>query len=85
MTLTDLAALAGLFASAFVAATILPMQSEAVLAGQKLDDDVIGKAALTAAAEARPIDDHRASAEYRRDMVAVLVKRAIKQAVGSRS
>ena len=60
-------------------------KAEAVLAGQKLDDDVIGKAALTAAAEARPIDDHRASAEYRRDMVAVLVKRAIKQAVGSRS
>ena len=33
MTAADLAALAGLFASALLAATILPMQSEAVLFG----------------------------------------------------
>ncbi len=33
MTLADLAAYGGLFASAFLAATILPLSSEAVLAG----------------------------------------------------
>jgi carbon-monoxide dehydrogenase medium subunit len=60
-------------------------RAEAVLKGQKLDDNLIEKAARTAAGEARPIDDHRASAEYRRDMVEVLVRRAIKQAIGSRS
>jgi len=60
-------------------------RAEVVLKGQKLDDNLIEKAARTAAGEARPIDDHRASAEYRRDMVEVLVRRAIKQAIGSRS
>jgi len=58
--------------------------AEAVLNGQKLDDRLIEKAALTAAGQSKPIDDHRASAEYRRDMVEVLVKRAIKQAIGSK-
>ena len=60
-------------------------KAEATLRGKKLDDNIIEKAAQTAAGEARPIDDHRASAEYRRDMVEVLVKRAIKQAIGGRS
>jgi CO/xanthine dehydrogenase FAD-binding subunit len=60
-------------------------KAEAVLKGQKLDDNLIEKAARTAAGQSRPIDDHRASAEYRRDMVEVLVRRAIKQAIGSRS
>jgi CO/xanthine dehydrogenase FAD-binding subunit len=59
-------------------------KAEAILNRQKFDDNLIEKAARTAAGEARPIDDHRASAEYRRDMVEVLVKRAIKQAIGSR-
>jgi len=57
-------------------------KAEAVLKGQKFDDKLIEKAAKTAAGEAKPIDDHRASAEYRRDMVEVLVRRAIKQAIG---
>jgi CO/xanthine dehydrogenase FAD-binding subunit len=61
------------------------MKAETVLKGQKFNDNLIEKAAKAAAAEASPIDDHRASAEYRRDMVEVLVKRAIKQAIGSRS
>jgi CO/xanthine dehydrogenase FAD-binding subunit len=60
-------------------------KAEAILKSQKLDDKLIEKAARTAAGESKPIDDHRASAEYRRDMVEVLVKRAIKQAIGSRS
>jgi CO/xanthine dehydrogenase FAD-binding subunit len=58
-------------------------KAEAVLKGQKFDDALIEKAARAAAGQSRPIDDHRASAEYRRDMVEVLVKRAIKQAIGS--
>lgn len=59
-------------------------KAEAVLKGQKFTEEAIEKAARAAAGESKPIDDHRASAEYRRDMVEVLVKRAIKQAIGSR-
>jgi CO/xanthine dehydrogenase FAD-binding subunit len=59
-------------------------KAEAILKSHKLDDKLIEKAAQTAASQSNPIDDHRASAEYRRDMVEVLVKRAIKQAIGSR-
>jgi len=58
-------------------------KAEEVLKGQKFDDNLVEKAAKTAAGQSRPIDDHRASAEYRRDMVEVLVRRAIKQAIGS--
>lgn len=56
-------------------------RAEGILRGQKLDNGLIEETARTAAGEAKPIDDHRASAEYRRDMVEVLVKRAIKQAI----
>lgn len=59
-------------------------KAEAVLKGKKFTEEVIEKAAQTAAGQSKPIDDHRASAEYRRDMVEVLVKRAIKQAIRSR-
>ena len=58
-------------------------KAESALKGQAFDDKLIEEAAQIAASEAKPIDDHRASAEYRRDMVEVLVKRAIKQAIGS--
>ena len=37
-----------------------------------------------ASEESRPIDDHRASAEYRKIMVEVLVKRAIHQTLSNR-
>jgi len=56
-------------------------RAEEAVRGQKLSEDVIGRVAQIAAEECHPINDHRASAEYRRDMVAVLTKRAIKQAI----
>lgn len=55
--------------------------AESILKGEKFNDQVIEKVAETAAGESRPITDHRASAEYRRDMVKVLVKRAINQII----
>ncbi len=58
-------------------------KAEAVLKRQSFDDNLIEKAAQAAAGEAKPIDDHRASAEYRREMVKVLTRRAIEQAIGS--
>lgn len=57
-----------------------PMLSEgaaAKLAGAPADEKTFETAAAAAAADAKPIDDHRGSAEYRRDMVAVLTKRSL--------
>ena len=58
-------------------------RAESILKGQKFDDKAIEKAAQTAAEESKPIDDHRASAEYRREMVKILTRRAINQAIRS--
>lgn len=51
--------------------------AEALLAGKELREEIIQKAAEVAAEESKPIDDHRASAAYRKRMVSVLVKRAL--------
>lgn len=55
-------------------------RAEEVLKGQQLSGKLMEKAAQIAAEESRPIDDVRSSAEYRRNMVRVLVKRALEQA-----
>jgi CO/xanthine dehydrogenase FAD-binding subunit len=52
--------------------------AEAALAGRRLDATTIAAAAAAAAAAARPIDDVRASAGYRREMVEVLVRRGLR-------
>jgi aerobic carbon-monoxide dehydrogenase medium subunit len=56
-------------------------QAEAVLAGQRPTPELIERAAEEAACEASPISDVRASAAYRRQMVGVLVRRALQQAL----
>lgn len=55
-------------------------RAEQVVTGSRLDPDTIARAAGEAAAESRPISDVRASAEYRRTVVAVLVRRALAEA-----
>lgn len=55
--------------------------AEATLRGKKLSDSLLRNAAQAAAEASQPIDDVRSSAEYRRKIVAVLVMRAVKQAV----
>lgn len=57
-------------------------KAEAVLRGQRLSPEAIGQAAELAASEAQPIDDVRASADYRREMVQVLARRAIMETTG---
>ncbi|MCB0153740.1 MAG: xanthine dehydrogenase family protein subunit M [Anaerolineae bacterium] len=65
-----------------VAPTPLRVQAaEAVLTGHPLTDALIAQAADIAMQTARPIDDVRASAAYRREMVGVLTRRAMRQAV----
>jgi carbon-monoxide dehydrogenase medium subunit len=61
-----------------VAPTIFRAQDgEAALVGQPLNEHSIRRAAELAAAAARPIDDIRSSAHYRRMMVEVYVRRAL--------
>jgi xanthine dehydrogenase FAD-binding subunit len=55
--------------------------AEAALAGRPPDGAVVAGAARFAADAARPIDDLRASAEYRRDVLPALARAAIARAV----
>lgn len=57
-------------------------KAESILDGKPLSDELLDEAAKTAAEVAKPISDQRASAEYRREMSRVLVKRAILDAYG---
>lgn len=54
-------------------------EAEAYLADRELTDEVIARAGELAADAARPIDDIRGSAAYRRAMVRVLVTRGLRQ------
>jgi len=57
------------------------LSAEKVLMGQSPSDALFARAGEAAAEDAKPIDDFRGSAEYRRDMVAVLTKRALNAAL----
>jgi CO/xanthine dehydrogenase FAD-binding subunit len=52
-----------------------------LLSGQPIDDAAIARAAAAAQAAAQPISDMRGAAEYRRQLVGVLVKRALETAI----
>ena len=56
-------------------------KAEAALIGKALTDEAIVKASEEAMASCDPISDIRASKEYRKDMVRVFTKRAIRQAM----
>jgi len=58
-------------------------EAEKKLLGQNLTDELIEQCSQLAGDESKPIDDHRASAHYRKAMVSVLVKRAIHQAISN--
>ena len=65
-----------------VAATpVRAPRAEEALIGRELTDEVIVKASEEAMNSFHPISDIRASAEYRKDMIRVFTKRAIKQAM----
>ncbi|MDO8689875.1 MAG: xanthine dehydrogenase family protein subunit M [Dehalococcoidia bacterium] len=57
--------------------------AEQALRGRPLEDDAIRQAALAAADESEPLSDGYASAEYRRKMVRVFVRRSLEQAAQS--
>ena len=65
-----------------VAPTIIrAKKAEEALKGQKLEPKTIREAAEAAASEAKPITDIRSTAEYRKEMTKILVRRAIEQAL----
>jgi len=57
-------------------------RAEEVLRGKKIEDHLIQQTAQRASEEAQPISDIRSSADYRREMVKVLTKQALRQALG---
>ncbi len=56
-------------------------KAEAILRGQKINDNLIADMSEAAAAASDPIDDNRGSSEYKREMVKVMVRRAAAQAL----
>ena len=56
-------------------------RAEALLKGRKITDEVLNEVSIAAMESCSPISDVRASAEYRKDMVRVFTKRAIKKAL----
>lgn len=64
-----------------VAPTVIRARAaEAYLEGRAASPEAFTEAARIAVAEARPISDFRASADYRRDLIAVLTRRALANA-----
>jgi CO/xanthine dehydrogenase FAD-binding subunit len=57
--------------------------AEAMLRGQQVTAEIIDEAARNAVTQCNPIDDHRASREYRCDMVYVMTKRALNEVLKS--
>jgi CO/xanthine dehydrogenase FAD-binding subunit len=56
-------------------------KAEAYLEGSAIGTDAMAEAGRIAATEAKPISDFRASADYRRELIAVLVKRCLATAL----
>jgi carbon-monoxide dehydrogenase medium subunit len=65
-----------------VAPTVIRAHAaEAYLEGRSATPEAMAEAGRIAAEEAKPISDFRASAEYRRDLIRVLTRRALANAV----
>ena len=59
---------------------VRPVEAEATLAGAPLEPSALDAAAQVAAEAVDPISDHSCSADYRRHLVEVLVRRALDRA-----
>jgi len=59
---------------------IRALKAEAYLEGRTVTPEAMAEAGRVAVGDAKPISDFRASAEYRKDLVAVLTKRALEGA-----
>ena len=63
---------------------IRAVKAEKLLVGRQVDESTLAEVCDEAAREVRPISDVRASAEYRREMVRVLVRRALEECAAGR-
>lgn len=61
--------------------TIRAQQAEEFLTGKPVRVETLEEAAMIAAQETSPIDDFRASAQYRRDLVVILTRRVLEGAI----
>jgi CO/xanthine dehydrogenase FAD-binding subunit len=59
---------------------IRAVKAEAYLEGRKITPEAMAEAGQLASGDARPISDFRASAEYRKDLVAILTRRTLEGA-----
>ena len=65
-----------------VASTIVrAKQAERALLGKQINDSALREMGEIASTEVDPMDDNRGSAEYKREMVKVLVRRAAQEAL----
>jgi len=62
---------------------IRAVSAEKILIGEKPSESLFAEAARAAVNDSRPIDDFRASAEYKKAMVEVLTKRTLRMALES--
>lgn len=65
---------------AVASTAIRPLKAEAFLKGKRYSENLLEEAGKLAAEETDPIEDLRGSEEYKREMVAVMVKRGIREA-----
>jgi carbon-monoxide dehydrogenase medium subunit len=56
-------------------------KAEEVLRGKTIDDATLNEMGEVASTECDPTDDNRGSADYKREMVKVLVRRAAQEAL----
>ncbi len=64
---------------------LISVEAPGILVGREFNGELLEKAAEAVSGEARPISDIRASAEYRREVVAVLARRLLLEAFGAAS
>ncbi|MCL6477451.1 MAG: xanthine dehydrogenase family protein subunit M [Peptococcaceae bacterium] len=64
---------------------LVSVEVPGILVGREFNNELVEKAAVAASGEAKPISDIRASAEYRREVVAVLARRLLQEAFGAAS
>lgn len=57
------------------------VKAEAIIKGKNVDEELLEQVGVCASTECKPISDIRGSEEYRRDMVRVFTRRALRKAI----